>query len=104
MYAVIETGGKQYRVAPGDTIRIERIDTPEGGEVEFARVLMLASDGGITVGEPSVAGATVKGKVLEHGRDRKIVVFKYKNKSRQSRRTQGHRQPFTSVRIENIFF
>lgn len=104
MYAVIETGGKQYRVAPGDTIRIEKIDSPEGGEVEFLNVLMLVTDDGIAVGAPSVEGATVKGKVVEQGRDKKIVVFKYKNKSRQSRRTQGHRQPFTSVRIETILY
>ncbi|HON33387.1 MAG: 50S ribosomal protein L21 [Thermovirgaceae bacterium] len=104
MYAVIETGGKQYRVSPGDTIRVERINAPEGAEVDFPRVLLVATDTEVSVGEPVVPGAVVKGRVLEQGKAKKITVFKYKNKSRSSRRTMGHRQPFSSVRIESIAF
>jgi len=104
MYAVIETGGKQYRVSPGDTIRVEKINAPEGAEVDFSRVLLVAADTEVAVGEPIVPGAVVKGRVMEQGKARKITVFKYKNKSRQSRKTMGHRQPFSSVRIESISF
>lgn len=102
MYAVIETGGKQYRVSPGDTIRVEKIEAETGGPVEFSKVLMVASDSKVSFGTPVVDGAIVRGKVLEQGRAKKIIVFKYKNKSKQSRRTQGHRQAFTSVKIDSI--
>jgi len=102
MYAVIETGGKQYRVSPGDTIKVERINASEGAEVDFPRVLLVATDKGVSVGEPVIPGAVVKGRVLEQGKAKKITVFKYKNKSRQSRKTMGHRQLFSSVRIESI--
>jgi len=104
MYAVIETGGKQYRVSPGDTIRIEKIDASEGDEVEFPRVLLVATDAGVSLGEPVVPGAVVKARVLEQGKAKRITVFKYKNKSRPSRKTMGHRQRFSSVRIESIIF
>ena len=104
MYAVIETGGKQYRVSPGDTIRVEKIEVESGNEVEFSKVLMVTSDNKMSVGAPLLDGAVVRGKVLEQGRAKKIIVFKYKNKSKQSRRTQGHRQAFTSVKIDSIDF
>ncbi len=102
MYAVIETGGKQYRVSPGDTIRVEKIEVEAGSDVEFSKVLMVTSDGNVSVGTPLLDGALVRGKVLEQGRAKKIIVFKYKNKRKQSRRTQGHRQAFTSVKIDSI--
>jgi len=102
MYAVIETGGKQYRVSPGDLIRIEKIDVDEGGAIEFNKVLMVTSDHKVSIGSPTVEGAVVKARVETHGRDKKIIVFKYKNKSKQSRKTQGHRQSFTSVVIDSI--
>jgi large subunit ribosomal protein L21 len=102
MYAVIETGGKQYRVTPGDTIRVEKLDRDTGEAVEFDKVLMVASDTKVSVGTPFISGAVVRGLVMEQGRGKKIIVFKYKNKSRQSRRTQGHRQSFTSVKIDSI--
>lgn len=102
MYAVIETGGKQYRVSPGDTIRVEKLDLETGDAVEFDKVLMVASDSDVSVGTPFISGAAVKGLILEQGRGKKIIVFKYKNKSKQSRRTQGHRQSFTSVKIDSI--
>lgn len=102
MYAVFETGGKQYRVSPGDIIRVEKIEVETGSSVEFSRVLMVTSDSSVNVGKPVIDGASVIGTVVEQGRGKKIIVFKYKNKSKQSRRTQGHRQSFTSVRIETI--
>lgn len=104
MYAVIETGGKQYRVSPGDTIRVEKIEVEAGSDVEFSNVLMVTTDSKVSVGTPLLEGALVRGKVLEQGRAKKIIVFKYKNKSKQSRRTQGHRQAFTSVKIDSIDF
>lgn len=101
MYAVLETGGKQYRVAPGDVVRIEKIGTP-GEKITFESVLMLVRDDGTTaVGSPTVAGAQVKGEVLSHGKDKKILVFKYKPKVNYRRR-YGHRQPFADVRILEI--
>lgn len=104
MYAVIETGGKQYRVSPGDTIRVEKIEVEAGGSVEFNKVLMITTDGKVSVGTPVLDGALVRGKATEQGRAKKIIVFKYKNKSKQSRKTQGHRQAFTSVKIDSIDF
>lgn len=104
MYAVIETGGKQYRVSPGDTIKVEKLDLEEGQSVTFEKVLMVTSDDKVSFGNPLLEGAVVKGKIREHGRGKKIIVFKYKNKSKQSRRTQGHRQSYTSVVIDSIDF
>ncbi|MBI2856510.1 MAG: 50S ribosomal protein L21 [Chloroflexi bacterium] len=100
-YAVIETGGKQYTVHPGDTIQVERFDAPEGGPVELDRVLMVARDGDYSVGRPVVEGARVKAEVLGEGKAPKVVVFKFKNKVRY-RRKRGHRQPYTQLRITEI--
>ena len=99
MYAIIKTGGKQYRVAEGDVITIEKLDAE--GSVTFDQVLTVVKDGDVKVGAPLVDGAKVTGTVLEHGKAKKILVFKYKSKSNYRRR-QGHRQPFTKVRIESI--
>nr|WP_320146098.1 50S ribosomal protein L21 [uncultured Anaeromusa sp.] len=101
MYAIIETGGKQYRVQEGDKIVVEKLAVEEGQEVAFERVLTVVKDGEVLVGAPVVAGAKVVGKVVEHGKGKKILVFKYKAKSNYRRR-QGHRQPFTQVVIEKI--
>ncbi|SDF21462.1 50S ribosomal protein L21 [Sporolituus thermophilus] len=101
MYAIIETGGKQYRVAEGDVLTIEKIDAGEGETIDFDRVLTVVKDGEVLIGKPMVAGAKVTAKVLEHGKGKKILVFKYKAKSNYRRR-QGHRQPFTKVVIEKI--
>ncbi|MEW5761629.1 MAG: 50S ribosomal protein L21 [Bacillota bacterium] len=101
MYAVIETGGKQYRVAEGDTIFVDRLPGEPGQEVVFERVLLVSSPENTKVGQPTVAGASVVGKVLRHGRARKIIVFKYKPK-KNYRRTRGHRQVYTQVLIEKI--
>ena len=101
MYAIIESGGKQYRVQEGDKIVVEKLAVEEGQEVAFERVLTVVKDGEVLVGAPVVAGAKVVAKVVEHGKGKKILVFKYKAKSNYRRR-QGHRQPFTQVVIEKI--
>ena len=99
VYAIIATGGKQYRVSQGDIVYIEKLDLQEGSEVTFP-VLMLGGDT-ITSGTPEIQGASVTGTVLQHGRGEKIIVFKYKSK-KNYRRKQGHRQPFTKVEITAI--
>lgn len=101
MYAIIETGGKQYRVTEGDVLTVEKIEANEGETVEFARVLTVVKDGSVVLGKPVVEGAKVTAKVMAQGKGKKILVFKYKAKSNYRRR-QGHRQPFTKVVIEKI--
>lgn len=101
MYAIIETGGKQYKVAEGQELFIEKLTAGEGEVVTFDKVLFVNKDGKITAGTPSVAGATVTGKVEKHGKGEKVLVYKYKAK-KNYRRKQGHRQPFTKVVIEKI--
>ena len=99
MYAIIATGGKQYKVSEGDIIYIEKLDNEPEDIVEFP-VLMLGSDK-VVAGTPLVEGATVTGKVIQNGRGQKIVVYKYKSK-KNYRRKAGHRQPFTKVEITSI--
>ena len=101
MYAVIRSGGKQYRVTPGQTIRLESVAGEVGSKVELGEVLLVESDGNIQIGAPLVANAKIEATVLEHDRAKKIIVFKKKRK-KQYRRTQGHRQDYTAVRIEKI--
>ena len=101
MYAIIKTGGKQYRVQEGDLITIEKLEAAADETVTFDQVLTVVNDGSVKVGTPLVNGAKVTGRVVEHGKGKKILVFKYKAKSNYRRR-QGHRQPFTKVRIESI--
>jgi large subunit ribosomal protein L21 len=100
-YAIIETGGKQYRVAVGDTLSIEKLPVEPGADITFDRVLMVGSDGSAKVGTPLLAGATVQAQVEQQYRGPKIVVFKYKPKKRYRRRT-GHRQSLTRVAITAI--
>lgn len=100
MYAIIKTGGKQYCVEEGKVITIEKLDVEAGAEVVFDEVLLVSGDS-VKIGQPTVAGAKVTGKVLEQGKGAKIRIFKYKAKSNYRRR-QGHRQPFTKVQIEKI--
>ena len=100
-YAVIETGGKQYRVSVGDTLSIEKLPLEPGSDVTFDRVLMVGGDGPARVGTPVVAGASVTAQVAEQYRAPKIIVFKYKPKKRYRRRT-GHRQSLTRVAITGI--
>lgn len=101
MYAVIESGGKQYRVAPGETVAVEKLAGEVGAEVEFSKVLAVGTDAGELKAGPEVAGAKVKGTITEHGRGDKVIVFKFKRK-KQYRRTQGHRQDFTAVKVSEI--
>ena len=101
-YAVIETGGKQYRVSPGDTIAVERLTESEPGDtVRLDKVLLVSQDGDVTVGAPTVAGAQVVAKVEGEGRTKKVLVFRYKPKVRYRRKT-GHRQRFSTLMIEGI--
>lgn len=101
MYAIIKTGGKQYRVQEGDSIFVEKLASQVDAEVVFDQVLAIVNDGDVKVGTPVVEGAKVTAKVLEQGKQKKIRIFKYKAKSNYRRR-QGHRQPYTKVTIEKI--
>ena len=101
MYAVIETGGKQYRVQEGDTLFVEKLDAEVGDTVDFDKVLIISKDGDLQAGKPYVEGVKVEGNVLEQGKAKKIIVFKYKAKKNYRKKT-GHRQPFTKVKIEKI--
>jgi large subunit ribosomal protein L21 len=101
MYAVIETGGKQYRVAPGDQVKVETLPGDVGTEVEFGRVLAVVNDANEVTAGAAVAGARVKGTISEHGRGEKVIVFKFKRK-KQYKRTIGHRQNYTQVRVSEI--
>jgi large subunit ribosomal protein L21 len=101
MYAIIETGGKQYRVSEGDVIRVEKLEIADGETVKFEKVLLVANEGNINVGKPYVDGAVVEAVVENQGKAKKIIIFKYKAK-KDYRKKQGHRQPFTKVVIEKI--
>lgn len=101
MLAVIKTGGKQYIVKKGDKIKIEKIKEPQGQEIVFDQVLLVEKANEVKIGTPFVEEAKVTGKVLEHGKGEKIIVFKYKPKKRY-RKKQGHRQPYTLVEITKI--
>lgn len=101
MYAVFTTGGKQYRAAKGDTLKIEKLDAAEGDDVEFDRVLLVGEGENVKVGTPLVPGGKVKARVLAQAKDRKIDVIKFRRRQNY-RRTHGHRQPFTLVEITGI--
>ncbi len=101
MYAIIETGGKQYKVAEGDVIKVEKLAVAEGQEYDFDKVLVVAKDSDVTVGAPYVAGAKVSASVLGEGKEKKVVVYKYKPK-KGFHKKKGHRQPFTKLQIKAI--
>ena len=101
VYAIIRSGGKQYRVQQGATIDVERLAAPEGERVDLSEVLLLAEDGRVTVGTPTVPGVKVVAEVVSHGRGPKVIVFKYKAKTRYRKKT-GHRQAFTRLAIQRI--
>ena len=101
MYAVVVTGGKQYRVQEGDVIYVEKVEADVETSIELGDVLALGKEDGLVVGTPVVEGAKVFAKVLEQGKAKKVIVFKYKRK-KDYRRKQGHRQPFTKLQIEKI--
>jgi len=101
-YAIIRTGGKQFRVSPGDVIRIPTLaDKNEGDTVEFDDILVAGADDGLRIGAPTVAGARVTATVLKNGRSPKIIVFKFKRR-KQFKRVKGHRQGFTAIKIDSI--
>lgn len=101
MYAIIESCGKQYKVAEGDVVFFEKLETEVGKKVTFDKVVLVSDDKKVEVGAPYVKSVKVEGKVVEHGKGKKIIVYKYKAK-KNYRRTQGHRQPFTKVEITKI--
>ncbi len=101
MYAIIETGGKQYKVAEGQMIKVEKLNVEAGDKVTLDQVLMLSNDSGTRIGNPLVEGAQVTAAVLEQGRGKKIVVYKYKRRKNE-RKKQGHRQAYTKLLIEKI--
>lgn len=101
MYAIIESCGKQYKVAQGDVVFFEKLDAEEGKKVSFDKVILVSEDGKVQVGNPYVKGVKVEGKVVSHGKAKKIIVFKMKPK-KNYRRKQGHRQPYTKVEITGI--
>lgn len=102
MYAIIQTGGKQYKVEAGDEILVEKLDAEVNAEVEFD-VLLAADDAGVKIGTPVLDGVKAKAKVVEHGKGKKVIVFKYKPK-KNIRTKRGHRQPYTKVEIGKITF
>lgn len=101
MYAVIRSGGKQYTVRPGDTLNVEKLNGDAGASIDLTDVLLIADGGTLNVGTPTVAGATVRAEIVEHGKDKKIIVFKYKPKIRYRKKT-GHRQQYTKLRVTDI--
>ncbi len=101
MYAIIKTGGKQFRAEPGQTIKIPTLPAEVGDTVTFGEVLLTGGDEGVTLGAPTLDGAEVTGEVVRHGKTRKVIIFKWKRR-KNYRRKQGHRQGFTEVRIGEI--
>lgn len=101
MYAIVRSGGKQYRVEPGETVRLERLEAAVGSSVTLEDVLLVGGQGELRIGTPRLENAAVVGTVVEQGRDAKIRVFKFKRR-KHYRRTRGHRQAFTAVRIERV--
>ena len=101
MYAVVNSGGKQYKVQKGEILRVEKIPGEIGSSVTFDRVLMFSEGENVNIGQPVLDNVAVKGHIVEQGKAKKIIVFKYKRRKRYRRR-QGHRQPFTAVQIDSI--
>ena len=103
MFAIIETGGKQYKVSEGDVIFVEKLDAAEGDKVTFDKVLAVSADDGFKTGRPTLDGATVSANVVKNGKNKKIYVMTYKSKKNEKRKI-GHRQPYTKVQIEKIAY
>ena len=101
MYAVVNSGGKQYKVQKGEILRVEKIPGEVGSAVTFDRVLMFSDGENVSIGQPVLDNVAVKGHIVEQGRAKKIIVFKYKRRKRY-RRKQGHRQPYTAIQIDDI--
>ena len=101
MYAVIKTGGKQYKVVAGEKLKVEKLEVAEGGKVVLDKVLMLADGANVTVGAPLIAGAVVNATVVSHGRGDKVMIFKFRRR-KHYRKTQGHRQSYTEILINDL--
>jgi large subunit ribosomal protein L21 len=101
MYAVIKTGGKQYRVAAGDKLKVEKLAGDVGSDITLDKVLLVADGDNVTIGAPLVAGATVQAKVVAHGKGDKVMIFKMRRR-KHYRKTQGHRQNYTEIQIQQI--
>lgn len=101
MYAIIATGGKQYKVCEGDIVRVEKLDAQEGAEVTFDQVLLVSNDSDVKYGSPAVENAVVTGTVVEQGKGKKVIVYKFKRKTGYHKKN-GHRQLYTAVKIEKI--
>lgn len=101
MYAVVKTGGKQYRVSEGETIQVEKLEGNPGETINLDEVLLLADGENVTVGRPHVTGARVEAKILDHDKHRKVLIYKFRRRKRY-RRKVGHRQPFTALKITGI--
>ncbi len=102
MYAVIEAGGRQVRVEVGDVVRVDHLSGDVGSEVVFDRVLLVGSDEGPKIGTPTVEAAAVRGSIVEQGRGKKVLIYTYKRRKNSNRRSRGHRQDFTAVKIDSI--
>jgi large subunit ribosomal protein L21 len=100
-YAIIRTGGKQYRVEPGETIRVEKLPGEVGSDIEFEEVLLRSTDDGLAIGAPLVEDAKVAGRIIEQDKDRKVLVF-HKKRRKTYKKMYGHRQPYTAVRIDSV--
>ena len=101
MYAIVNTGGKQYKVSQGDILRVEKIPGEIGNPVSFDKVLMFSDGENVNIGQPVLDNVAVKGHIVEQGKAKKIIVFKYKRRKRY-RRKRGHRQPYTAIKIDSI--
>jgi large subunit ribosomal protein L21 len=101
MYAVIKTGGKQYRVIPGERLKVEKLEGDVGSSITIDQVLMVADGDNVTIGAPLIAGATVQATVVSHGRGDKVMIFKFRRR-KHYRKTQGHRQSYTEIKIGDI--
>ncbi len=101
MYAIVDSGGKQYRVKEGDILKVEKLAGEVGDNVSFDKILMFSDDENVNIGTPLLENVAVNGHIVEQGKAKKIIVFKYKRRKRY-RRKQGHRQQFTAVKIDNI--
>ncbi len=103
MYAVIKTGGKQYKVSPGNVVRVEKLPGVAGDSVTFSDVLLISKNGDVKIGQPTVGGAEVTGKIVDQARADKITIFKKKRRKGYHKK-QGHRQPYSALKIEDIKF
>ena len=101
MYAIVNTGGKQYKVSQGDVLRVEKMPGEIGSPVSFDKVLMFSDGENVNIGQPVLDNVAVKGHIMEQGKAKKIIVFKYKRRKRY-RRKRGHRQPYTAIKIDSI--